>query len=103
MPAYTVTVDPDYTFALAFAQETYAANWAPDVPEGGDAPPPPTVEQMPQVLVDADLTNRLREMEQAAAAIIPTLQGITDPTLQEQVLVSMVHSPAMQDYIRSKL
>ena len=103
MAEYPVVVVGDFQYALAYAQEVYAATWRPEVPEGEEPPPPPTVEQMPQVLVDADLQNRLREMESQAARVIPTLQGITDPALQEQVLVSMVPSPAMQDYIRSKL
>ena len=103
MAEYPVIVVGDYEYALAYAQEVYAQHWSPEVPEGEEPPPPPTVEQMPQVLVDADLANRLREMEAAAAQIIPTLQGITDPALQEQVLQSMVKSPALQDYIRSKL
>jgi hypothetical protein len=103
MPEYIVEILGDYSYALAYAQEVYVSNWAPVVPEGQEPPPPPTVDEMPQVLTLADLDNRLREMEAVAASVLPTLQGITDPAGQEQVLNSLVASPAMRAYIQSKL
>lgn len=103
MADYTVTVVDDDEYALAYAQEIQAKNWSPEVPEGEEPPPPPPLAQTPQVLVEADLRNRLLDMQNQANAVLPTLQAISDPTIQQQVLQSLVPSPAVQAYITSKL
>lgn len=101
MAEYTVSVVSDSEYALAYAQEVYAAQWRPEVSEGETPPPPPTVEQMPQVLVDADLANRLREMTTLAADLLPKLAGKT-PAEQHFLIETMVPSPALRAYIQSK-
>lgn len=103
MTDYTVSVTGDYEHALAYVQEIYAGNWHPEVEEGETPPPPPTLAQMPQVLVDADLTNRLREMEARARDLVTTLAGIPDEAMRQQLAQTLIHSPALRALCLARL
>lgn len=103
MGTYTVTLDADQEIALQYALELALAAGSAQPPEEGQPPsPPPTLATMPQVLVNADLANRTRDLESLAAQTVAVLTAIQDQPVRQSYLGALV-SPAMRAFLTARL
>jgi hypothetical protein len=90
MATYTVILDDQQEIALQYALDLALAA-QPPVEEGQEPPPAPTLETMPQWLVNADLANRLRDLEsllKQTEAVLGVIDAATipQPTLRAYAL-----------------